>query len=591
MDAIRASARKLLAAVRPHTGPVVLAFAVSVLYFMLDLRGGDLAAHLYRAELFKNDGFFVWNYNWYGGHYVVSYGVMFPTLAATIGVRLAGAFAYIAGVLLFSILAREVFSKRAATASAYVFALVFSATLVIGQLPYALSVAIGLGALLAAAHARPWIALFLAVNCALTSPLAALFISFVAFTVWFAVWLPRRAADPMHQGDPRFKLGHLRVWAPIEQRPFLVVAVGTLLPAMIVSALFPEGGSQPFHFGSYLVALVFTAFFWYFVRDDLSPESRRLVGIGVILYAVFLTGNELVASPVGGNAVRLGMILFPTVAAAALWPRSGRFALAVVIPLLCWQGATAAWAIATRDATADPRFFAPVNGFLDDQDPSREEKVEIVFTRNHFEAAYIANRRPIARGWERQLDTKYNAVFYQGDLTAAAYAQWLKDNDVRWVALPEAPIDYSARAEAELIRTGLPYLELVKRLPDWKIFKVDLPDVGGLEPRYFDEESGRGFSIAPERYGKTITRVRWQRFLRPSTGCIRATADGYLELMLPEPPADDVSSRPPVVTISADFSFGRLVGSAPSCAEGWRVDDDDDVVRRDAADAAIGGTA
>lgn len=590
MSAVRAFARKLLDAVRPHAGPVALAFALSAMYFILDLRGGDLAAHLYRAELFKNDGFFVWNYNWYGGHYVVSYGVMFPTLAATIGVRLAGAFAYIAAVLLFSVLAREVFPRRGATASSYVFAVVFSATLVIGQLPYALSVAIGLGAMLAAAHGRAWIAFFLAVNCALTSPLAALFVSFVAFTVWFAAWLPRRAAHPNHEGDPRFKLGHLNILAPIEQRPFLVVAVGTLLPAMIVSALFPEGGSQPFHVASYLGALAFTAFFWYFVRDDLSEDARRLVGIGVILYVVFLTGNELIASPIGGNAIRLGMILFPTVAAAALWPRAGRFALAVVIPLICWQGATAAWAIATRDATADPRFFAPVNRFLDKQDPAREDKVEVVFTRNHFEAAYIASRRPIARGWERQLDTKYNAVFYQGDLTAAAYAQWLKDNDVRWVALPDAPIDYSARAEAELIKTDLPYLELVENHPDWKIYKVNLPAVGGVEPRYFDEESGRGFSIAPERYGTTVTRIRWQRFLRPSTGCIRSTDDGYLELMLPKAPADDVSSRPPVVTITADFSLGRLVGSAPSCAEGWRVDDDD-VLRRDAGDAAIGGTA
>ena len=61
-------------------------------------------------------------------------------------------------MLLFSILAREVFPPRGAKAASYVFALVFSATLVIGQLPYALAIAIGLGALLAAAHGRSWIA-------------------------------------------------------------------------------------------------------------------------------------------------------------------------------------------------------------------------------------------------------------------------------------------------------------------------------------------------------------------------------------------------------------------------------------------------
>lgn len=591
----RALARGVLGAARHHSGPLATAFLISVLYFMLDLRGGDLAAHLYRAELFKNDGFFVWNYNWYGGHYVVSYGVMFPTLAATIGVRLAGAFAYIAGVLLFSVLAREVFSRRGATASSLVFAVVFSATLVIGQLPYALSIAIGLGALLAAAHGRLWIGLMLAVNCALTSPLAALFISFVAFTVWLAEWWPRRSA-----AAPRRRL--LRnVLAPVDRRPYLVVAVGALLPAMAASLLFPEGGSQPFHVASYLGGLAFTAFFWFFVRDDLSVESRRLVGIGALLYAVFLTANELIPSPVGGNAIRLGMLLFPTVAAAVLWPRAGRFALAVVLPLVCWQGATAAWAIVTRDATADPAYFAPVNAFLDRHDPTRKQMVEVVFTRNHFEAAYVANRRPIARGWERQLDTRYNAVFYEGELTAAGYAAWLSENQVRWVALADAPTDYSARQEAELIRRGLPYLERAARLRDWSIFRVTLPDSGGVTPRYFEQESGRGFSIQPVRHGTSATRVRWQRFLRPSIGCIRASRDGYLEIMLPAKDANGggpggdvgrgkVSSRPPVVTITADFSIDRLVGTAPSCAEGWSVDDAGSVTYRPAT-ARAGGSA
>src|SRR6476469_6819273 len=110
---------------RPHVGPLLLAVCLSALYFILDLRGGDLAAHLYRAELVKDDGFFVWNYNWYGGHFVVSYGVIFPTLSATIGVRLAGALSYLLGVLLFSILARQVFPPRGARAASYAFAVVF----------------------------------------------------------------------------------------------------------------------------------------------------------------------------------------------------------------------------------------------------------------------------------------------------------------------------------------------------------------------------------------------------------------------------------------------------------------------------------
>lgn len=552
---------------RAHLGPLAVAVALSALYFILDLRGGDLAAHLYRAELFKNEGFFVWNYNWYGGHYVVSYGVIFPSLAATIGVRLAGAVSYILGVLLFSVLAREVFPRRAAAAASYVFAVVFSATLVIGQLPYALAIAIGLGALLAAAHGRSWIAAFLALNCALTSPLAALFISFVAFVVWLgghpwqAVHTARHALRTIWRAD---------------SHSYLVVAIATIVPALIVSALFPEGGSQPFVVGSYLGAVAFTGFFWLMLRDEVSGDARRMLAIGVVLYVVFLTANELIASPVGGNAVRLGMVLFPPIAAAVLWPRAGRFALAVIVPLLCWQGATAFWAIATADDTADPHYFAPVNRFLDAKNPARDQKVEVVFTRNHFEAAYVANQRPIARGWERQLDTKYNAVFYDGTLDPRTYARWLIDNDVRWVVLPKkATLDYSGRDEAALIRSGLPYLDEAADFKDWEIFRVTLPGRKASEPHFRDDDPTKGFTLRPQHWGITQTNIRWQRFLRPSFGCVRGNDAGYLELMLPASATRTngrVSSGPPTVTITPDFSIERIIGGRPVCADGWTTD-------------------
>lgn len=559
---------------RPYAGPLLVALALSALYFILDLRGGDLAAHLYRAELFKNDGFFVWNYNWYGGHYVVSYGVIFPTLSATIGVRLAGALSYVLGVLLFSILAREVFPERGARAASYVFALVFSATLVIGQLPYALSLAIGLGALLAAARGRSWIAGFLAVNCALTSPLAALFVSFIAITVWLGghPWEQLRTARHAFR----------TIWSA-DNHAYLVVAVFTVLPAMVVSFLFPEGGSQPFVVGSYLGAIAFTAFFWFMIRDELEGDARRMVATGVGLYAAFLTINELVASPIGGNAIRLGMVLFPVVAAAALWPRSGRYALAVIVPLLCWQGATAMWAIVTSDDTADPHYFAPVNRYLDAKNPARDQKVEIVFTRNHFEAAYVANQRPIARGWERQLDTKYNAVFYDGSLDPRTYARWLIDNDVRWVALPkQAVLDYSGRDEADLIRSNLPYLDPAADFKNWQIYKVTLPDSSSSEPDFRGDDPTKGFTIRPDTWGVTPTRIRWQRFLRPSLGCLRGSDAGYLQVVLPSLGSADaggVSSRPPEITITPDFSLGRLVGRGTVCAEGWTTDENGDPIR------------
>ena len=67
-------------------------------------------------------------------------------------------------------------------------------------------------------------------------------------------------------------------------------------------------------------------------------------------------------------------------------------------------------------------------------------------TVNHWEAADLAKVVPLARGWERQLDQKANPIFYDGEpLTASSYHDWLRENAVRWVALPNAPLDYSAR--------------------------------------------------------------------------------------------------------------------------------------------------
>ena len=50
-------------------------------------------------------------------------------------------------------------------------------------------------------------------------------------------------------------------------------------------------------------------------------------------------------------------------------------------------------------------------------------------TRNHWEATYLAEDYPLARGWHRQLDRKVNPLFYDSDhpLTPDAYRDWLRD--------------------------------------------------------------------------------------------------------------------------------------------------------------------
>jgi hypothetical protein len=80
----------------------------------------------------------------------------------------------------------------------------------------------------------------------------------------------------------------------------------------------------------------------------------------------------------------------------------------------------------------------------------------------------------LARGWERQLDIANNSIFYvTGELTPASYQAWLDRNGITWVALPSAPLDYAAQAEARLLETGLvPSLRLAWETPQWRLWQV-----------------------------------------------------------------------------------------------------------------------
>ena len=50
----------------------------------------------------------------------------------------------------------------------------------------------------------------------------------------------------------------------------------------------------------------------------------------------------------------------------------------------------------------------------------------------------------LARGWEKQLDTRYDGVLLDPGLTAAGYYRWLHEQAVSYVALPDTPLDPSS---------------------------------------------------------------------------------------------------------------------------------------------------
>src|SRR6266516_3294458 len=65
--------------------PALLAAALAVLYLVWDPLAPDLAAQVFRTDLFAHDGFGLWNGQWFGGHHTLGYSVLFPPLGAALG--------------------------------------------------------------------------------------------------------------------------------------------------------------------------------------------------------------------------------------------------------------------------------------------------------------------------------------------------------------------------------------------------------------------------------------------------------------------------------------------------------------------------
>src|SRR5690349_5834011 len=250
-----------------------VAAVLAVLYLVLDPPSADLAAQTYRAGLFGHEGFAVWDNHWYGGHHLPAYSVLLPPLGSWLGPDVVGALSIVAATAAFVPIARDVFPWRAATAAAIWFAVAMTATVVSGRLAFALGAAVGTAALLAAVRGRPWWAGALGALTALASPVAALFAALIAAALW---WEKRTASAAA-----------LTVAA---------LAVGALL-----ALLFPEGGSEPFVASAFWPALAAGVIAWVLV-----PPAWRL---GVALYVLVLIGAAVFATPLGGNAARLGALL------------------------------------------------------------------------------------------------------------------------------------------------------------------------------------------------------------------------------------------------------------------------------------------
>jgi hypothetical protein len=572
-----------------------LAGAFAIAYAIVAPLSSDLAAAGYRSELLSRAGFTLWDNGWYGGHHLLAYSVLAPALGALLGPHLLGALAAVLATALFGALVDGLFAPRATRVAALWFALGASITLLANRIPFELGVAIGLAALLAARHAsdrRALVApaLLLAVLSALASPVAGAFVGLAALAWAGSGWLACRAATAANDSAASAPgaTGRRAPSAPIALPAALALAA--LSPVVLLAVAFPEGGAQPFVSSAFWPALAVVLVF-----ALVLPREQRLLRVGAALYALALIAAYAIPTAVGGNADRLGALFAGPLLACALIGRRaaadgatgatgasaagagaagasardwrGWALLALALPLLYWQvkAPIADTISAAGDPAAKQSYYAPLLGELRRLHVgygAHAARIEVVPTREHAEARWVPAVAMIARGWERQLDTERNALFYGGapPLTAAFYGAWLHEDAVSYVALADAPLDYSGRAEGQLVGAGLSYLREVWRSAHWRLFAVRAPTPIAQPPSILSDLDSDSFTLRAPRAGTYEVRVRFTPYwaLASGRGCVsRARGAGEW--------TDVRTDARSVVRVAIDFSLSRVFAHGSRC--------------------------
>jgi len=560
---------------RPDWLPAVaLSAALAALMLAWNPQVGDLAAQVFRTHLFQHAGLSIWNGSWYGGHYTLTYSFLFPPLASLLGPQLVGTVSVIASSYLFDRLVRDRWGEAARWATLW-FAAGVVTLLADGQLTFALGVAFGLAALRALQTRHSVLALITAAACALSSPVAAVFLAGVLIAAsaaavdwsrlsrgWRGGWGGRgRAlcARPQRPPFPRDRTRGLALWTAS------VALALTLIPNLV----FPDAGEFPFAFSSYIAIPLWCGSALYVTRG--LREQERQLRWTIAAYLLASTVVWLVPNAMGGNAVRLGALFGGPVLAAVVLARRPRvspwFLALFLAGGLYWQVTASVSQIvrSVGDPSTSPVYFQPAAQWLREHGGGTV-RVEVPPTANHWESAYLATQFELARGWLRQLDTTRDDIFYDEDLlTVPSYGRWLRQNAISYVALPDAALDYSSIAERRLILSAPPYLDLQWSSEHWRIYAVRnskplVEPMAGAAAQVL--WAGRqSFGLDVTRPGDFLVRVKFTPYwsLARGRGCILRHGDWTVVH----------AAHPGVFRIAADFSLGRawnaVTGAKKTC--------------------------
>lgn len=486
------------------THPIVLATAAAAVLnlawaLLWTSNGGDLAAQYAWTRFAIRHPGSAYDLAWYGGMHPMSYSVLAPYLMALIGVRTAAAVAgtLSAGLVAF-LLVRSGVSRPLAPALWGAFSL--SCNALSGRVTFGVGLMFALMAVTVVfvprgpRAARGGAVLVLGVLATAASPVAGLFLEVVAA----ALFLTRR-------------------WWP-------GAAVATGPPLVVASSwlFFPFNGVQPFAW--YLVAAPLVSAVSVVL---LVPKSWRTMRAGALVYAVGTVLTWAIPSQVGSNVDRLALLFAGVVVLAALLHRR--------TTALCLAFAATVIAQVARpvfDVVNTAAYSGHSAGVRNELRRLRADRgrVEVVPERTHLESYEFASDVELARGWNRQADVQRNPLFYDGAFTPAAYHAWLRTWAVGYVVLPAAQSDWAAGDEADLVRSGQPWLREVWHDPHWRVYRVT-DAVPLADPPATVQHAGDGdIDLSVPAPGPVLVRVAWSPWLAVSGGACLAQAGDWTRL-------------------------------------------------------------
>jgi hypothetical protein len=494
-----------------------IAASVTLLLGLFTVPGVDAPSHLFQTWLYSHGGFDLWNNYWYAGRYeFINYSMLYYAVASYVGQL--GVLVPASGLLggCFAIVCRREWGGAARGPS-----LTFAGTapfimMVGGTYPFLAGIATSLIALVLLQRRRSLLFGLAVLMTLAFSPLS--------FSLLCAVL----AGLLLGQRRP---LRSVRV----HRVAFAAVVVVFLVGALLQRA-FPSQGWYPYDLWDAAIVLVFSlAGLWVAGRHAHTRSMRAL-------FAAYLALNLiafLLKGPIGSNPSRL----FAIAGAPMLWltanlnPRRSRL---VVVPIIALavalqvgpkvRDAYSAW----ENPAAVRSYWRPALRFLHDNRAQIEGyRVEAVSTWGHWEAYYIARTQvPLARGWFRQEDFPQNGSLYNDEMTPAAFRTWLRSLGVRYVLLPDAPLDYSSVREAGLLRSGQSGLTVVGHSRHWTFYElpnatpiVTAPPGHHARLTYLGQERVVLHVSGPGRY---VVRVRYSpyRTALPASACLSQTSNG-----------------------------------------------------------------